>query len=71
MPGLQKLDLAQGTAVGHFIHLQKLAGVDHRFHHHILESGFLLQFDNLPAIGDGGGRGHSASDVFTGFRSFD
>jgi hypothetical protein len=66
---LEELELAEGALVVEFLHVQELPGVHHGLHHHVLQPGLLLEFDDLLAVGEiGRGHGHGAGDVLAGLQ---
>jgi hypothetical protein len=60
---------AQTEASREFLHVEILAGVDHRFRHHVLEARLPDEVDDLPALLDAGGHRHGTADVLAGFES--
>jgi len=69
MARLQKLNLAQLAFLVQLAQEQKLTGVDDCLGHHVLESSFLHQLDDLSALVHSGGHRHRTHDVFARFQS--
>ncbi len=71
MAGLDELDFAQRAAVSELLHVEILAGIDHCFHHHVLQPSLFRQLDDLFAIRNARRHRHGAGDVFAGFERGD
>jgi hypothetical protein len=60
----EKLQLAEFALVVELLHEKKFTGVDDRFHHHVVQAGFLTKLYDGLAILDGGCHRHCAGNVF-------
>ena len=69
--GLQELQAAERAVVIELLHVEELAGIDHRLHHHIAQARGLHQLHDLLAFGDRGRHRDRAGHVLAGLEGGD
>ena len=67
--GFEKLQLAEFALVMELFHEQKFAGINHGFHHHVVEAGLGAEFNDGFAVLLGSRHGHRAGDMLAGAQS--
>ena len=69
--GLEELQAAELAVVVELLHVEELAGVDHRLHHHVAQARGLHQLHDLFAFGDRGRHRDRAGHVLAGLEGGD
>ena len=69
--GLEELQAAQFAVVVELLHVEELAGVDHRLHHHVAQARRLHQLHDLFAFGDRGRHRDRTGHVLAGLEGGD